>query len=96
MNYVALRLLGMGPDDGPMTQIRALIHEMGGATSIPAWGKVWLSILGAYEWDGVNPTPPELWCVATRMLLTPGACPTGFHSLPGDGGSMFALSVGTY
>ena len=30
MNYVTLRLLGMGPDEGPMTEIRALIHEMGG------------------------------------------------------------------
>jgi len=29
MNYVVLRLLGMGPDEGPMTEIRALIHEMG-------------------------------------------------------------------
>lgn len=29
MNYVSLRLLGMGPDEGPMTEIRALIHEMG-------------------------------------------------------------------
>ena len=29
MNYVTLRLLGMGPDEGPMTEIRALIHEMG-------------------------------------------------------------------
>lgn len=30
MNYVTLRLLGLGPDEGPMTEIRALIHEMGG------------------------------------------------------------------
>lgn len=29
MNYVMLRLLGMGPDEGPMTEIRGLIHEMG-------------------------------------------------------------------
>lgn len=29
MNYVTLRLLGMGPDEGPMTEVRALIHEMG-------------------------------------------------------------------
>jgi lanosterol synthase len=29
MNYVALRLLGVGPDEGPMTEIRGLIHEMG-------------------------------------------------------------------
>lgn len=60
MNYVALRLLGMGPDEGPMTEIRGLIHQMGGATGIPTWGKVWLSILGVYEWEGVNPMPPEV------------------------------------
>jgi hypothetical protein len=38
MNYVTLRLLGMGPDEGPMTEIRALIHEMGksaATTSLP-------------------------------------------------------------
>ena len=29
MNYVVLRLLGMGPDEGPMTEIRGLIHKMG-------------------------------------------------------------------
>ena len=63
MNYVALRMLGMGPDEGPMSEIRGLIHKMGGATGIPTWGKVWLSILGAYDWEGVNPIPPELWSV---------------------------------
>lgn len=34
MNYVVLRLLGMGPDEGPMTEIRALIHKMGESTSL--------------------------------------------------------------
>ena len=29
MSYVALRLLGMSPDEGPMTDIRALIHRLG-------------------------------------------------------------------
>ena len=29
MNYVTLRLLGMGPDEGPMPEIRGLIHKMG-------------------------------------------------------------------
>ena len=36
LNYVTLRLLGMGPDEGPMPEIRGLIHSMGG----PAAGKV--------------------------------------------------------
>ncbi|ORY28503.1 terpenoid cyclases/protein prenyltransferase alpha-alpha toroid [Naematelia encephala] len=71
MNYVALRLLGMGPDEGPMTEIRALIHKMGGATGIPTWGKIWLSVLGCYEWDGVNPTPPELWLLPDWVPFAP-------------------------
>jgi len=33
MNYVALRLLGMGPDEGPMGEIRGLIHRMGELSS---------------------------------------------------------------
>lgn len=93
MNYVALRLLGLGPDEGPMTEIRALIHEMGGATTIPTWGKVWLSVLGCYDWEGVNPMPPELWCVACVMPLTEGCCPTGCRSRRGAGGFTFVLFV---
>ncbi|WVQ83002.1 hypothetical protein IAT38_005140 [Cryptococcus sp. DSM 104549] len=71
MNYVALRILGMHPDEGPMTEIRALIHKMGGATGIPTWGKVWLSILGVYEWDGVGSVPPELWLVPDWTPFAP-------------------------
>lgn len=37
------------------------IHEHGGATAITSWGKFWLAVLGAYSWDGMNPTPPEMW-----------------------------------
>ncbi|WWC70811.1 uncharacterized protein I206_104763 [Kwoniella pini CBS 10737] len=71
MNYVALRILGMGPDEGPMTEIRALIHKQGGATGIPSWGKVWLSVLGAYEWDGVGSIPPELWLLPDWLPFSP-------------------------
>ncbi|KAK8858537.1 hypothetical protein IAR55_002764 [Kwoniella newhampshirensis] len=71
MNYVALRILGMGPDEGPMTEIRALIHKMGGATGIPTWGKVWLSVLGAYDWDGVGSIPPELWLLPDWVPFAP-------------------------
>ncbi|WVR06302.1 hypothetical protein IAU60_003332 [Kwoniella sp. DSM 27419] len=71
MNYVALRLLGLGPDEGPMTEIRALIHKMGGATGIPTWGKVWLSILGAYEWTGVGSIPPEIWMLPDWVPFAP-------------------------
>ncbi|KAK1925398.1 terpenoid cyclases/protein prenyltransferase alpha-alpha toroid [Papiliotrema laurentii] len=71
MNYVTLRLLGMGPEEGSMPEIRGLIHKMGGATGLPSWGKVWLSILGAYEWNGVNPVPPELWLLPDWVPFAP-------------------------
>lgn len=37
------------------------IHKNGGATYITSWGKFWLAVLGTYSWDGMNPTPPEMW-----------------------------------
>lgn len=37
------------------------IHKGGGATYITSWGKFWLAVLGVYSWDGMNPTPPEMW-----------------------------------
>ncbi|KAI8563353.1 hypothetical protein RHMOL_Rhmol03G0105500 [Rhododendron molle] len=64
LSYVALRLLGEGPYDGEngaMTKARKWILDNGGATAIPSWGKIWLSVLGVYEWAGCNPLPPEFW-----------------------------------
>lgn len=50
LNYVALRLLGeASPDDdidgdGAIARGRKWILDHGGATSIPSWGKVYLSV----------------------------------------------------
>lgn len=47
LSYVALRLLGEGMDggdDGAMGEARSWILQRGGATSIPSWGKMWLSV----------------------------------------------------
>ncbi|KAK9835241.1 hypothetical protein WJX81_008273 [Elliptochloris bilobata] len=61
LSYVMLRILGMDADDKVCRDARAWIHEHGGATAITSWGKFWLAVLGAYSWDGMNPTPPEMW-----------------------------------
>jgi beta-amyrin synthase len=48
LNYVALRLLGEGPEgggDGAVTKARKWVLDHGGATMIPAWGKVYLSVM---------------------------------------------------
>lgn len=84
LNYVTLRLLGVEPTDDAAARARAWFRERGGALSIPSWGKVWLCILGVYEYDGINSIPPELalipdwlpisqgnyWCHA-RIVTTP-------------------------
>ncbi|KAI8968238.1 terpenoid cyclases/protein prenyltransferase alpha-alpha toroid [Mycotypha africana] len=72
LNYVALRILGLGPDHPAMTKARGTLHKLGGACGIPAWGKFWLSALGVYDWKGVNPIPPELWALPKAMPICPG------------------------
>ena len=46
LSYVALRLLGEGPDDGngAIDRGRKWILDHGGATGIPSWGKTYLSV----------------------------------------------------
>lgn len=46
LSYVALRLLGEGPDDGDgaVGRGRQWILDHGGATGIPSWGKTYLSV----------------------------------------------------
>lgn len=61
MNYVCLRLLGLEADHPVCVKARKTLHRLGGALGNPHWGKAWLSILNIYEWEGVNPAPPELW-----------------------------------
>ncbi|CAJ1016897.1 Prenyltransferase and squalene oxidase repeat/Squalene-hopene cyclase N-terminal domain [Leishmania shawi] len=68
LNYVSLRLLGVPASDPQATCGRSWILAHGGATTTPMWGRVWLSILGVYSWDGVNPISPE-------MLLMPDWVP---------------------
>ena len=61
LNYVTMRLLGVDRDDRDLTRARAVLHQLGGASSIPSWGKFWLAVLGVYEWSGMNTPLPELW-----------------------------------
>ncbi|KAH0934695.1 hypothetical protein HID58_011812 [Brassica napus] len=74
LNYVTLRLLGEGPNDGDgaMEKGRDWILNHGGATNITSWGKMWLSVLGAFEWSGNNPLPPEIWLLPYILPIHPG------------------------
>ncbi|RXH71380.1 hypothetical protein DVH24_018735 [Malus domestica] len=74
LSYVTLRLLGEEIDggDGAMDKARKWILDRGGVTFIPSWGKMWLSVLGVYEWNGNNPLPPELWLLPYSLPIHPG------------------------
>jgi squalene cyclase len=72
--------------------------KIGGVTGIPQWGKIWLSCLNLYSWDGVNPVPADLWYVSASFGLSRflsysftslfglGSFRTGSHFTHGDGG----------
>ncbi|XP_012461135.1 cycloartenol synthase 2 isoform X1 [Gossypium raimondii] len=69
LSYVTLRLLGETKDggNGAIENARNWILNHGGLTFIPSWGKMWLSVLGIYEWSGNNPFLPELWLLPYRL-----------------------------
>ncbi|KAF8020214.1 hypothetical protein BT93_G0805 [Corymbia citriodora subsp. variegata] len=72
LSYVTLRLLGEDTNGAAMDRARAWILNRGGVTSIPSWGKLWLSVLGVYDWRGNNPLPPELWLLPYILPFHPG------------------------
>ncbi|XP_022755525.1 cycloartenol synthase-like [Durio zibethinus] len=74
LSYVALRLLGERKDggDGAIKKARKWILKHGGLTFIPSWGKMWLSVLGIYEWSGNNALLPEFWLLPYFLPIHPG------------------------
>ncbi|KAM3685287.1 hypothetical protein ACJW31_11G106400 [Castanea mollissima] len=55
-----------------MEQAQKWILDHSGATAITSWGKMWLSVLGVYEWSGNNPLPPEMWLFPYLLHCHPG------------------------
>lgn len=61
INYVILRILGIDKDHPLAAKARKKLHSLGDARGNPHWGKAYLALLNLYEWEGVNPAPPDLW-----------------------------------
>ncbi|RVX03654.1 Beta-Amyrin Synthase 1 [Vitis vinifera] len=77
LSYICMRILGEGRDggrDNACARGRKWILDRGGVTSIPSWGKTWLSIFGLFDWSGSNPMPPEFWLFPSRLPMHPGLC----------------------
>jgi len=69
--YVAARLLGLGDSYPLLVAAKRFIRDEGGAVGIPSWGKLWLALVGLYEWEGVNPVVPELWAAPRWLPIHP-------------------------
>nr|WRO65027.1 beta-amyrin synthase [Neoalsomitra integrifoliola] len=75
LNYIQLRILGVEVDEGKddaCGRARKWILDHGGALYTPSWGKIWLAILGVYEWEGTIPMPPEVWMLGHKLPINPG------------------------
>ncbi|MEW6037857.1 MAG: 2,3-oxidosqualene cyclase [Pseudomonadota bacterium] len=70
--YVALRLLGLGPDTTMLVKARNWLHARpDGVKAVPTWGKFWLMLLGLYGREGVNAVPPELFLLPRWLPFHP-------------------------
>lgn len=69
--YVALRLLGVPRSDPDLVRARLLFLRQGGAAASASWGKHMLAVLGLYAYEGLHPTPPELWLLPTLLPFHP-------------------------
>ncbi|KAI4307893.1 hypothetical protein L6164_031020 [Bauhinia variegata] len=74
LNYICLRMLGDGAEggrDNACVRARKWILDRGGVTYVPSWGKIWLSILGIFDWSSTLPMPPEIWCLPSFLPVHP-------------------------
>ncbi|MFI9237471.1 prenyltransferase/squalene oxidase repeat-containing protein [Streptomyces sp. NPDC053079] len=70
--YVALRLLGVGPDEPPAAEAgKWLGAQPGGARAVPQWGMFWLAVLGLVPYREVAPFPPEAMLLPRWVPLHP-------------------------
>ena len=72
MAYVALRVLGLPADHPLCAPARAWLRaHPEGLLGTPSWGKFWLSMIGLYEYAGMNPVPPEIFLLPEAVPLQP-------------------------
>ncbi|KAG0548690.1 hypothetical protein BDA96_01G188600 [Sorghum bicolor] len=74
VNYATLRILGevLDGENDALSKGRAWILSHGTATAAPQWAKIYLSVVGAYDWSGNNAIIPELWMLPHFLPIHPG------------------------
>jgi squalene-hopene/tetraprenyl-beta-curcumene cyclase len=59
-SYAALRLAGLAADDPRLAAARRFCEERGGIGGARVFTRMWLALLGLWDWDEIPEIPPEL------------------------------------
>jgi squalene-hopene/tetraprenyl-beta-curcumene cyclase len=68
--YLALKLAGISPDEPLMLKAREFILSRGGIPKTRIFTKIWLALLGQWEWKGVPVMPPEIMLLPNWFPVT--------------------------
>ncbi len=71
LTYVALRLLGVEPEDPDAARARTWLELNGGPLGSASWGKFMLALLNLYPYEGLHPVLPELWLLPRSAPMHP-------------------------
>jgi len=58
--YVALKMAGISPSTPEMERARSFILSQGGVERARIFTKIWLAVLGEWDWRGTPMMPPEV------------------------------------
>ncbi|MBV9661063.1 MAG: hypothetical protein JO337_07895, partial [Acidimicrobiales bacterium] len=67
--YLALRLAGDGADEEHMRAAAAFVRDRGGVAASRVFTRMWLALMGLWEWEDLPVLPPELMFLPPRVPL---------------------------
>jgi squalene-hopene/tetraprenyl-beta-curcumene cyclase len=67
--YVALRLAGDDPAAQHMRRAAAFVRANGGIAATRVFTRIWLAVLGRWEWERLPVLPPEIMFLPSRIPL---------------------------
>jgi squalene-hopene/tetraprenyl-beta-curcumene cyclase len=59
-SYAALRLAGLDADDPRLAAARRFVEERGGIGGARVFTRMWMALVGLWDWDEIPEIPPEL------------------------------------
>jgi squalene-hopene/tetraprenyl-beta-curcumene cyclase len=67
--YLALKMAGISPESPEMARAREFIRASGGVEKARVFTKIWLAMMGEWDWRGVPVVPPELFLLPDRFPI---------------------------